>query len=113
MLASLNLAVRFLLELSALAALAYWGFHATAGPWRYVVAVVAPLTFAAAWGLFASPKARFKRKLGGQLAIEAVLFGIVTVALVAAGRAGLAVAFAAAAFVNRIVLTAMEQSTGG
>lgn len=113
MLRGLNLAVRFLLELCALAALAYWGSQAVTGAWRYVLAVAAPLAFALAWGLFASPKARFKQKLAGQLMIEAVLFGLAALALGLAGRPGLAVAFAALVVVNRGLITAMGQSTGG
>src|SRR5690606_24180618 len=51
---------RFLLELAALAAVAYWGWHVSDGPVRYVAAIVTPIAFATAWGLFASPKATFK-----------------------------------------------------
>lgn len=113
MLATINLTVRFLLELCALAALAYWGLRAVPGPWRFGLAVVAPLLFALAWGLFASPKARFKRELPGQLLIEALLFGVAVAALAAAGEPLLALIFAAVTLLNRVAITLLGQSTGG
>ena len=51
----LNLTIRFLLELAALAALGYWGWHQSDGPLRYVLALGIPLIAAAAWGIFAVP----------------------------------------------------------
>lgn len=113
MLRALNLTLRFLLELCALVALGFWGATAVSGPWRYALAAFAPLLFAALWGLFASPKAPFKRGLTGQLLIEAVLFGGVVLALFGAGRPGLAVIFGVLVVANRSLITAMGQSTGG
>lgn len=56
----LNLLLRFLLELTALAALGYWGYHAVEGEVaRLALCIVAPLLFAVAWGLFAAHKAKF------------------------------------------------------
>lgn len=53
-----NLAVRFLLELCALAALAVWGWQV---PDQIVVsvllAIAAPLVAATVWGLWVAPKA--------------------------------------------------------
>jgi hypothetical protein len=51
----LNLTVRFLLELAALAALGYWGWHQSDGPLRYVLALSLPLLAATAWGIFNVP----------------------------------------------------------
>lgn len=48
----INLTVRFLLELAALAILGYWGWRQSDGPFRYVLAVGLPLIAAAAWGSF-------------------------------------------------------------
>jgi uncharacterized protein DUF2568 len=50
-----NLALRFLLEVGALAALAYCGYEA--GGW--LLAIVLPLAAALIWGLVASPKRKF------------------------------------------------------
>lgn len=56
MLKSANLLVRFLLELCALVALAYWGFH-TEGALaiRLGLGIVAPLLAALVWGTFVAP----------------------------------------------------------
>ena len=51
-----NLVARFALELSALAALAYWGFQLTASTGvRVLAGLGAPLAAAVVWALFASP----------------------------------------------------------
>jgi hypothetical protein len=38
-----NLALRFLLELTALAVLAYWGWQATESPWRLLLTTGCPV----------------------------------------------------------------------
>ncbi len=107
------LLIRFLLELAALAAVAYWGWHVSLGPVRYVAAIVAPIAFATAWGLFASPKATFKPPgLSGQLLVEVVLFGVAAAALFLAGRPGLGWAFVAAVVVHRVVMLLLGMHRG-
>jgi hypothetical protein len=51
-----NLAVRFLLELAALAAMAYWGWSQHTGPLRFVFAIGVPLLAAILWFVFAVPQ---------------------------------------------------------
>jgi hypothetical protein len=46
------LAVRFLLELAALVAFGYWGWHSSEGPLRFVLAIGLPLLLAVVWGVF-------------------------------------------------------------
>ena len=56
---ALNLALRFLLELAALASLGYWGGTAPAGAAaRAALAVALPVAAAAFWGMFVAPRAR-------------------------------------------------------
>jgi hypothetical protein len=83
-----NLALRFLLELCLLAALAYVGLQVSV-----VLAVLAPLAAAVVWGLLISPKARYPLPLGLWLAVQAVLFGAAVVGLIAAGSVVLGVVF--------------------
>jgi hypothetical protein len=52
----LNLALRFLLELAALAATAYWGWQSGAGFLRIVLAVGAPAVEIILWGTFRVPE---------------------------------------------------------
>jgi len=51
----INLAIRFLLEMSALFSLGLWGWR-SGGAWsRYVLAAIVPIVAAILWGTFAVP----------------------------------------------------------
>jgi hypothetical protein len=51
----LNLALRFILELSALTAVGFWGWRQTDSWFRYVLAMGIPVGLAIIWGVFAVP----------------------------------------------------------
>ena len=52
-----NLALRFLLELCALVALAYWGFETGSGAIaKFALGIGAPLVAAVVWGAFVAPR---------------------------------------------------------
>jgi hypothetical protein len=56
-----NLAVRFLVELCALATLAYWGFTLDAPiAVRVVLGVATPLIAAIAWEAYVAPRVDFR-----------------------------------------------------
>jgi hypothetical protein len=55
-LASTNLAIKFGLELAALALLAYWGAVAGTGAWAVALAVIASAAMIGVWGTFAAPR---------------------------------------------------------
>ncbi len=50
---SINLALRFLLELAAIFAFGVWGYSLTSGGMRILLAIIFPLLFAVLWGVFA------------------------------------------------------------
>jgi len=50
-----NLALRFLLELSALAGFATWAWQSASGWWRFAAVIVVVITLMAVWGIFAVP----------------------------------------------------------
>jgi hypothetical protein len=52
---SLNLALRFLLEIAASLAFAYWGWHQASGTPRYLSALGVPMAAAVLWGTFRVP----------------------------------------------------------
>lgn len=52
---TINLTVRFLLEMSGLVTLGVWGWSRGDGVLKYVLALAAPLIAAAIWGIFAVP----------------------------------------------------------
>jgi hypothetical protein len=102
-LVAVNLGVRFLLELAALVALVLWGAATVAGVGGWVLGLAAAAAFAAAWGMYVSPKARIPLGAGARLAVELALFGTVALALAYAGRTVFAVAFALVAVVSGTV----------
>ena len=101
-----NLALRFFLELAAIAALAYWGWGVT-----WVLAVSAPAAWIVLWATFGSPKARVKLSTPWRIVFEAVVFGAAAAALWAAGQEVWAVVLFAVWGANRATLTAMDGRT--
>ena len=82
---SLALTAKFLLELCALAALAYWG--ATTGPLlvNVLLGIGAPLAAAVVWGIWAAPRSPRRLSGGARLIVESAVFAAAALALVAAG----------------------------
>ena len=102
---SINLAVRFLLELCVLAAVGYWGFKTGSG-WflKILLGIGAPLLIAVIWGMFGAPKANMQFHGFMLLALEVVVFGSGVVALYATKNYSLAWAFAVIIVINRILM---------
>jgi Protein of unknown function (DUF2568) len=99
-----NLAVRFALELCALAALAYWGWQATGSTvGRVLLAIGAPLAAALLWGALVAPKAWVRARRPVRLLAEAAVFGAAVAGLAAAGEPALAAALGVAALVSGAV----------
>ena len=78
----INLAVRFILEMVALIAIGYGGWHVTNSFWRYLLAIGLPLIVAYLWGGFRPPNEPHHPThptvaISGlvRLLIEAVAFG--------------------------------------
>jgi Protein of unknown function (DUF2568) len=95
-----NLALRFLLELCALAALGYWGWTSGSGATRWLLAAAGVGAMAVVWGLFLAPKRRIDLSGPVRLAIEFVVFGAAAAALAATGHTALAITFAVVAVIS-------------
>lgn len=106
---SANLAVKFLLELAAFAALGYWGAQAGTGATAVVLAIVAPAAAIAVWSVFAAPRAKRRLPLTARAPLELGVFALAAVALAAASAVVLAIIFAVVAILNAILLTAFRQ----
>ncbi|BCY11169.1 YrdB family protein [Actinoplanes sp. L3-i22] len=109
-----NLTLRFLLELCALAALAYGGWNLP-GPIaaRVAAAVVLVAVAALIWGRWVAPKASHPLPDPQRLIPEWVVFGGATVALIVTGHPVLGGLLAVLAAVNRWALRVLEVTTGG
>jgi hypothetical protein len=86
----INLALRFLLELAALAAYGYWGWTQHQGLSRWLWAVGLPLLAAVLWGTFRVPNDPGPAPVAvpgqARLLLEALVFGGAVFLLAAAGR---------------------------
>lgn len=71
--------VRLLVEVFALASLAFWGFVAWPFPWNIVVGIGAPVILALVWALFVSPKAVIRVHPFVRAIVELLLYVAVTV----------------------------------
>jgi len=111
---ALQLTLRFALEVCALAALAYAGWHVAGPVWvRILVAVALPLIAAVVWGQWVAPRARRPLPDPQRLVPEWVVFGGATVALFLAGHPILGAALAVVAAGNRWALHWLGVTTGG
>jgi hypothetical protein len=104
-----NDGLRFLLELSALAALAYWGFEEFGGAAQWLLGLGAPLVAAAVWGAFVAPKASRPTVDPVRLLLELAVFGSGVVALLLAGSTVLAVVLAALVALHLALTFALGQ----
>jgi hypothetical protein len=95
-----NLGLRFLLELSALAATAYWGFETESGVIGWLLAVGAPALVIVVWALFLAPKRTIELAKPIRFVLELMVFGAAALALAAAGQRALAVVFAVVAAIG-------------
>lgn len=107
---ALNLALRLLLELGALGALAWWGFTLPQpAPVRLVAGIGAPLFMAALWGAFVGPKAGTRLDDPARLLLELALFAAATAALAAAGHHRWAWTLGTAVVVSEGLMLALRQ----
>jgi hypothetical protein len=100
-----NLALRFALELVALAGLADGGD--AAGGW--VLAVAAVVAGAVVWGLWCAPRARRRLAQPVRTVVEAAVFGLGAAGFAAAGHAGVAIAFVVVSVANWTLLIALGE----
>jgi hypothetical protein len=99
-----NLALAFVLELCALAALCYWGVSVGGGPFtKTALGLGAPLCAAVLWGLFAAPRAPVSVPLLA-LGTKVLVFGSAALALYVTGHSTLAIVFALIVVANAVLV---------
>ena len=100
-----NLGLRFLLEVAALAAVGWWGWHIGGSTWgRLVLAIVLPLGVALVWGALIAPKARVKVSRPVWYGLQVLIFGAAALALVSVWSPWAGVAFALIVAANTALL---------
>ena len=103
-----TLTIRFLLELCALGALAWWGVRTgQSAPMKALLGAGAPLAAAVLWGAFVSPKASVAVPGPVHAGLQLAVFGAAVVALLALRQTLAAEVFAATALVNAAALYAL------
>lgn len=95
---SANLALRFLLEIAALVALAYAGARV-----HVALAIALPLVAAALWGRFAAPNSEHRLAPPGRRVVEALVFGGAAAGLIASGRTALGIAYGVTAAASSVL----------
>ena len=108
MIATTNLALRFVLELAGVAALAAAGFQSFEGPARWLVAIAAPAALGLFWAFVVAPGATNPiapslREVVGSLALLCAAG-----ALALAGHPRLALLFAVLIVTNNVLLAVMR-----
>jgi hypothetical protein len=108
-----NLGARFLLEVSALAALGYWGSQTGPLVVSIVLAIAARPAGAALWGVYAAPKSRRRHPGAKRHLVELPFFGAATAGLAATGQWVLAAIFATAVVISELVTYGLAADDDG
>ncbi len=105
----MNLALKFLLELAAVVAFAYWGAKTGHGVLAVVLAIVAPMVAIVLWGVFAAPRSGRRLPARARIPFELTVLGLAVAALVAVGSELAALVLAVAVLVNALLMTVFHQ----
>jgi hypothetical protein len=110
LLQNVNLVLAFLLELGALVALGYWGFHTGQVMIAKIgLAIGAPAIAVIVWALFGAPTATWALQGNWHLIVAAIFFGAAAVALFSTGQRQWAIAFALLVVLNHILIYVWAQ----
>ncbi|MBB5192229.1 hypothetical protein HNQ50_002970 [Silvimonas terrae] len=106
----INLLLRFVLELAALAGLAWWGWKTHTGAAHMALAVLTPALVATIWGLFAVPGDRSRNGKAPvavpgkiRLVLELAVFAAAVAALAMSGALAIALLLALAVAVHYLL----------
>jgi len=105
----LSLVLKFLVELAAFAAFAYWGASVGSGLWPVVLAIAAPAAAIALWARFAAPRSGRRLPAAARIPFELGVFALAVVALVVADLPVAALVLAVLAIVSAALLTRLHQ----
>ena len=107
---SINLLLRFFLELCVLAAVGYWGFYVGQQlVVRIILGIGLPFLYAVAWGIFLAPAAARRLREPWLLILELVIFGSAIAALYSTAEHRLAGIFGLVYVINKILMYVWKQ----
>jgi hypothetical protein len=106
-----NLLIKFLIELAAVAAFAYWGASAASGTFAVLLAVAVPAAMVVIWAAFAAPNSARRLRTAVRVPLELTVFALAALALVG-GSSALVLAFALLVLANAALLTLFDQWEG-
>lgn len=107
---SVDLGIRFLLELSILLIFGYWGFHTGEnGLTKVLLGIGSPILFVIVWGTLLAPKSGMRLQDPRLFLLEIIVIGLATWALASTGRINLAIAFAVIYLLNKILMMIWRQ----
>jgi hypothetical protein len=105
-----NLALAFVLELSLLAAYAYWGFHAgKVLVVKVILGIAAPLLAAIIWGAIMAPNSPMRLQGAAYLVVKCALFSLAVAALIAASKSSFGIILAVVFVINTLLLYVWKQ----
>lgn len=107
---TLNLGLRFCLELGALGIFGYWGFT-TGHPalMKFLFGFGAPILCAVIWGMFIAPKSPRRLQEPWLFLLELVIFVLAGWALYSTGKTNLTVAFAGLYAITKLFVVIWRQ----
>ena len=109
MLRTSSLVLKFLLELAAFGAFAYWGATAVSGAFSVVLAIATPAVAIVLWARFAAPRSKRRLATAARIRFELSVFGLAILALFVADATIAAIALAVLAATSTGLLTLLNQ----
>lgn len=107
---SLNLGLRFLLELCLLVIFGYWGFKTGSNAFlKFLFGLGAPVLFAVTWGTLLAPKSTMRLHEPWLSLLELALFALAGWALYSTGKVNLTAAFVGIYILNKILMVIWRQ----
>lgn len=112
MVRTVNLALKFALELACFAALAYAGAKLGSGLWAVVLAVALPAVAIAVWARWNAPRSAHRLPTATRVPLELAVFGAAALGLFVAGAVLWALAYLLLVVINAALLTVWHQWEG-
>jgi hypothetical protein len=104
-----SLALKFLLELAALASFAIWGASSESGALAVAHAILAPLIVTLLWGRLAAPRSAHRLPSATRIPFEMTVFALAVVALAVSGHVAWAIGLGVVMAINAGLMTAWRQ----